>query len=117
MAVTIPVLPSLNLAETEAFYGMWLGFVPELYDEEKYLIVRRDGMEMHFWFADDRRLPENTSCYIRGGQIERLYEEYRRTNVPGLHPMSVRPWGMKEFYIHDPHGNLLRFGMSDDEAS
>jgi hypothetical protein len=24
--------------------------------------------------------------------------------------MEVRPWNMEEFYIHDPHGNLLRFG-------
>jgi len=25
----------------------------------------------------------------------------------------VRPWNMKEFYIHDPHGNLLKFGCGE----
>jgi len=24
---------------------------------------------------------------------------------------------MKEFYIHDPHGNLLRFGCRPEEAA
>ncbi len=29
-----------------------------------------------------------------------------------LSEFSVQPWNMKEFYIHDPHGNLLRFGCA-----
>jgi hypothetical protein len=28
----------------------------------------------------------------------------------------VRPWNMKEFHIHDPHGNLLRFGCAPEEV-
>jgi hypothetical protein len=81
----IPVLASLDIAETRDFY---VG-------------------------TADRQFPENTSCYIRGGQVPVLYEEFRQRGVPRLSPFEVRPWNMKEFYIHDPHGNLLRFGCGE----
>jgi hypothetical protein len=36
--------------------------------------------------------------------------------VTNLSDFAVRPWNMKEFYIHDPHGNLLRFGCAPEEV-
>ena len=113
LAMTIPVLASLDIKETADFYRSRLGFQVE--DLGDYLIARRDRMEIHFWLADDRIHPENTSCYIRGGQIVALYAEYRARNVPKLSEFKVTQWNMKEFYIHDPHGNLLRFGAAPEE--
>ena len=113
-ARAIPVLASLNIAESHDFYAGALGF-SIIYEDGNYLIVRRDEMEIHFWLAGDRIHPENTSCYIRGGQIVALYEEYKTRGVPRLSSFELRPWNMKEFYIHDPHGNLLRFGCAPEE--
>jgi hypothetical protein len=110
----IPILASLDLDETAAFYEQQLGF--EVARLGNYLIVRRDEMEIHFWLTDRREYSENTSCYIRGGQVAALYEEYSTLGVPRLSDFAVRPWNMKEFYIHDPHGNLLRFGAAPEEA-
>ena len=72
-------------------------------------------MEIHFWLTDRREFAENTSCYIRGGQVASLYDEYRVKGVERLSDFAVRPWNMKEFYIRDPHGNLLRFGGAPEE--
>ncbi len=108
----IPVLASLDIAETRDFYVRQLGF-SVVYEQPHYLIVRRDDIELHFWKADHRQFPENTSCYIRGGQVAALYEEYSRNHVPRLSAFEVRPWNMKEFYVHDPHGNLLKFGCAE----
>ena len=44
-----------------------------------------------------------------------LYDEYRAKGVTTLSAFMVRPWNMKEFTIHDPHGNLLRFGGAPEE--
>lgn len=107
-AQAIPILASLNIAETVTFYRDWLGFTGEVIGD--YAILRRDRMEIHFWLATDAIHPENSSCYIRGGQIAALHQEFAARGVPKLSPFLVRPWNMKEFYIHDPHGNLLRFG-------
>jgi hypothetical protein len=111
----IPILASLNIEETRAFYVDQLGFAAP-YQESNYLIVKRNEMELHFWLAGDRIHPENTSCYIRGGEVGALYAEFKSRGVKGLSDFSVRPWDMKEFYIHDPHGNLLRFGCIPVEA-
>ncbi len=116
-ARSIPVLPSLDIRETQDFYVGPLGFRETVYEAHNYLIVRRDEMEIHFWLTTDRALPENTSCYIRGGQVPALYAEYKTRGVERLSEFAVRPWTMKEFHIIDPHGNLLRFGCIPDEAS
>ncbi|WP_417795353.1 hypothetical protein [Terasakiella pusilla] len=73
-------------------------------------------MELHFWLSDDKGLPPVSSCYIRGGQIAALHDEYASKDVPNLSRFEERPWGMKEFYVHDLDGNLLRFGMIPEEA-
>jgi hypothetical protein len=109
----IPILASLDLDQTAAFYEQQLGF--EVARLGNYLIARRDEMEIHFWLTDRREFAENTSCYIRGGQVADLFEEYSSLGVERLSDFAVRPWNMKEFYIHDPHGNLLRFGAAPDE--
>ncbi|MEO1710509.1 MAG: VOC family protein [Pseudomonadota bacterium] len=115
LAQSIPVLASLDLDESDAFYTQKLGFSVG-WKDSTYLIVKRDEIELHFWLTDDRKFPENTSCYIRGGQIAELYEAFRSADIERLSDFTVRPWNMKEFYIHDPHGNLLRFGMAPEEA-
>lgn len=111
-ARAIPILASLDIAETATFYTGQLGFRVE-YQDSAYLIVKRDHMELHFWKADDRKLPENTACYIRGGQVGLLHAEFTRRGVPRVSPFEVRPWNMKEFHVHDPHGNLLKFGCGE----
>lgn len=112
----IPVLASLDIAETQEYYAEQLGFRDVVYRDDNYLIVRRQEMELHFWLASDRIHPENTSCYIRGGQVSALYSEFKARGVKKLSDYSVRPWNMKEFYIHDPHGNLLRFGSVPEDS-
>lgn len=111
-AHSIPILASLDISETRDFYVWHLGFSID-YADEGYLVLKRGEIEIHFWRTDDRRLAENTSCYIRGGQVPALFHEFTQHRVPGLSPFEVRPWNMKEFYIHDPHGNLLKFGCSE----
>lgn len=116
LARAIPVLASLDIGQSRLFYTARLGFTA-IHEDAGYLIVRREEMEIHFWRTEDRQFPENTSCYIRGGQVPALYREFRDRGVPRLSDFAVRPWNMKEFHLHDPHGNLLRFGCAPDEAA
>ncbi len=112
----IPILPSPDMAATRGFYRDRLGFSVVSPVSDDHLIVRRDQMEIHFWFCEDTELPKVSSCYIRGGQVAALHAEYSERGVERLSAFTVRPWDMKEFYIHDPHGNLLRFGCDPDEG-
>ena len=106
----MPVLPSLDIDETLAFYRDSLVFSRIVHQTPDYLILRRDNMELHFWRTDNRDLCEASSVYLRGGGIGALHQEFTARGVARLSEMLVRAWNMEEFYIHDPHGNLLRFG-------
>ena len=112
----LPMLPSLSIAESRDFYRDSLGFDEIVYEDGDYLIIRRSfvgqRMEIHFWRTDDRTLCEASGVYIRGGGIDVLYDEFRQRDLPKLSPLSVRPWGMEEFYVWDPHGNILKFGRN-----
>lgn len=105
---TVPVLPSLDLAVSEAFYVGQLGFQVRLYMPGTYLIVERDGCEIHFWPCDDASIPRNTSCYVRA-DTDALHADFAQRGL-ALTPPQDREWGMRELYVIDPHGNLLKFG-------
>jgi len=104
---TVPVLASLNLAETLRFYTEHLGFAP-LLEMDNYLILQRDGCELHFWPCNEPHIAENTSCYLRA-DTESLHADFTARGLQ-VAPPIVQPWGMKEMYVIDPHGNLLKFG-------
>ncbi|HDZ54887.1 MAG TPA: VOC family protein [Pseudomonas xinjiangensis] len=105
---TVPVLASLAIADTLAFYTNRLGFKICL-QQDDYAIVSRDGAEIHFWLCSERHIAENTSCYLRVTDTQALYEEFQAKGLY-VEPPAVREWGMKELYVHDAHGNLLKFG-------
>lgn len=105
-----PLFPSRDITASVRFYSA-LGFRALLQTDE-YGIVERDGVEIHFWPCDDRHIAENTSAYFRVNDVDGLHAELSRV------PDSVRltepadtMWGMREFYVWDVDGNLLRFGQ------
>ena len=106
----LPVLPSLNLSETKSFYQKKLGLTELVHEDDTYLILRGHGIELHFWLTDIREYCENSSIYVRGGHIDHLFAMFSSHQVERLSNFVVRPWNMKEFYVHDPHGTLLKFG-------
>ncbi|MBX9458371.1 MAG: VOC family protein [Rhizobium sp.] len=112
----LPILPSLSIAETRDFYRDRLGFDEIVHEDKEYLIIRRlfvgRRMELHFWRTDDRKICEVSAVYIRGGGIDALHAELTERGAEKLSPMTARPWGMEEFYVWDPHGNLLKFGRN-----
>jgi catechol 2,3-dioxygenase-like lactoylglutathione lyase family enzyme len=105
---TVPVLATLDLTASQRFYIDKLGFVQRLLADD-YLIVEREGAELHFWLCDDPYIARNTSCYVRVTDTDTLHAEFMQRGLP-LEPPQVREWGMKELYVIDPHGNLLKFG-------
>jgi catechol 2,3-dioxygenase-like lactoylglutathione lyase family enzyme len=107
----VPQLPSTNLERTSQFYRQKLGY-REVGRYPGLLLLKWAEQELHFWLTTNDTLGSTCSCYLRVRGIEELHESYAA--VPGLvqagHALAVRAWGMKEFYVLDPDGNLLKFG-------
>ncbi|HJZ80319.1 MAG TPA: VOC family protein, partial [Pyrinomonadaceae bacterium] len=56
-----------------------------------------------------------SSCYWRVVDADTLYQEFASLGLPsaGLPCLTTpfdEPWGMREFQLKDPAGNLIRVG-------
>ena len=115
-AKTIPILPSKDFDETSRFYAA-LGFVESGRWPGEYLtLLREAGIELHFWSnskLDPRK--NDVACYVRfdtEAEARALFAAWESRLPPAgrLHPPQATDYGLVEFALIDPHGNLLRIG-------
>lgn len=109
-----PKLPMRDKAITRNFYVNQLKFKDiGSQDFKDYLMVERDGVEIHFFEFKGLDPKENYGqVYIRTNAIAQLYQEMLVTGH--IHPdggLQIKPWGQKEFAMLDPDSNLLTFGQ------
>jgi len=115
--IAIPILPSRSLSDTLVFYRR-LGFDGEVHGHGDYAIVTRGRVELHFFTHRELRPAESSAmCYIRVSDAESIYRvfasaELPRRGIPRQDALEDKPWGMREFAIVDPDGNLLRIGQT-----
>ncbi len=115
--IAIPVLPSRSLKDTLAFYSR-LGFDGRIHGSGDYAIIRRGAVELHFFTHRELRPAESSAmCYIRVSDAEGIYSAFAsaklpRKGIPRQDALEDKPWGMREFAIVDPDGNLLRIGQT-----
>ena len=91
------------------------GAPPEVWD---YLIIGRGAIELHF-YGDPGVDPLTTSasCYLRVTDADALHDEWQRAGVrrdettgSRLEPPMDTDYGMREFALVDPSGNLVSAG-------
>jgi catechol 2,3-dioxygenase-like lactoylglutathione lyase family enzyme len=109
-----PILPAHEMSRTRAFYES-LGFTAG-YHHDRYEILRRGNLVVHLE-SDDELVParNRTSCYWRVADADALHREFASLGLPpegapSLTAPSDEPWGMREFTMKDPAGNLIRVG-------
>jgi catechol 2,3-dioxygenase-like lactoylglutathione lyase family enzyme len=116
---SVPILPSRDLRETLAFYER-LGFEnrgapPEVWD---YLIISRGGLALHFFLHPKvDPLTTDAMCYCYVDDADALHAEWNAVGVPAdptngsrLMAPGDTEYGMREFALVDPSGNLIRVG-------
>ncbi len=114
LASICPKLPMRNKQVTIEFYVDLLGF-SIIGDYDDYLLVKKEGIEIHFFAFKELNPPENYGqVYIRTSNISDVYLDLQKRNVP-IHPngsLETKSWGQMEFSLLDPDNNLLTFGES-----
>ena len=116
--IAIPILSARDLVETRAFYEA-LGFHTTGWWPEfgGYASLVRGDLTMHFFAYEDLLPSENyAQCYWRVKDVNALHAEYATlglpsSGIPRLDLVENKPWGMREFAIVDPNGNLVRVGQ------
>lgn len=115
--LSIPTLPCRSVSAAVAFYHR-LGFGGGAHAfNSDYAILRRGSVELHF-FAYKALVPAHSTagCYIRVLDVDDIYRAFSavqlpRTGIPRMDLLEDKPWGLREFAIVDPDGNLLRIGQ------
>ncbi|HEY0416859.1 MAG TPA: VOC family protein [Gaiellaceae bacterium] len=115
----VPIMPSRDLHATLAFYTRLgfesIGAPPEQWG---YVILRRGGVQLHFYADPDvDPLTTDHSCYVYVEDADALHAEWDRIGVATdratgsrLQAPSSTDYGLREFALVDPSGNLLRVG-------
>ncbi len=114
--IAIPILPSRSLSDTLAFFQR-LGFEGGIHSHGDYAILRRGLVELHF-FTQRELVPAESSamCYLRVSDVAGVHRAFARAGlprngIPRMDALEDKPWGMREFAIVDPDGNLFRIGQ------
>lgn len=115
--LAIPILPSRSIPATVAFYRQ-LGFEGDAHAfDSGYAIMQRGAVEIHF-FTHKELVPAESSagCYLRVLDVESIYRAFAacslpKQGIPRMDTLEDKPWGLREFAVVDPDGNLLRIGQ------
>ena len=73
---------------------------------------------MHFFRFPELSPGQNyAQCYWRVEDVDALYRQAQAAGMPDsgtprLDAVEDKPWGMREFAIIDPNGNLVRVGQA-----
>jgi catechol 2,3-dioxygenase-like lactoylglutathione lyase family enzyme len=114
----VPILPSRDLGETLAFYER-LGFESRgaPWEEWGYLIIGRGDIHLHFFgMPEIDPLTTIAGCYLYVEDADAICAEWRPHVVPDpatgsrLQEPADTDYGMREFALVDPSGNLVRVG-------
>jgi catechol 2,3-dioxygenase-like lactoylglutathione lyase family enzyme len=115
--LAIPVLPAQSLDATLAFYAR-LGFAVGYRQDQPspYAIIGRGPVELHFFGHPTLRPAESyAGCYLRVTDVDKVHRDWGALGLPAegiprLTAVRDEPWGMREFALVDPNGNLIRVG-------
>jgi len=115
--LAIPILPCRSVAATTEFYRR-LGFEGGAHEFDRdYAILRRGQVELHFFTHRDLVPAESfAGCYIRVRDVQSIFESCSAGGLPAagrprIDRLEDKPWGLREFAIVGPDGNLLRIGQ------
>lgn len=114
-----PIFATADVTASRRFYEM-AGFVVDAYDDG-YAFVSRDGAEVLHLAVSDVVDPmrNDAALYINNPAADGWHAAWGEAGLP-VGALTDRPWGMREFEVADPSGNVLRIGRNlppPDEAS
>lgn len=109
----IPILPVHDMETAVAFWSRLPSLTVDQYEGSGYAFVLHGGAEVaHLALFSDLDVTRNRAgCYIHLPDIDERYAECVDAGLP-VAEIRDEPWGMREFRLTDPSGNVLRIGWA-----
>lgn len=108
-----PFLGTDDLPAALAFYQDMLGFdlAWEWGNPREVAAVCRDQVEITLTCRSDARPSGTSQLYLHIDAIDAYYTKLQQAGAAIEVSIGDRPYGMRDFSIADPDGNLLTFGQ------
>ena len=109
----MPEMPVRNLSASVEFYTNVLGFKLEHLHGNEYAVMRRESARVGLLRAmPDTTQPGQGRFYAFVSGIDEFFALVQRSNAVSRIKESLenRPYGLKDFMMHDLDGNRLAFG-------
>lgn len=104
-----PELPAANMDTALAYYEKKLGFEVALrLPGNEYAIVERDHVAIHL-FVDGSSKAAPVGVHIFTSDLDQLFRDLRTSGATISQAIERKPWGNREFRVHDEFGNELKF--------
>lgn len=108
-----PGLKVHDLNAAKRYYVEVLGFTAG-YSNEGYATLERDSVPGHLELDTSGNGAGRGFCYMRIENVDLLYQEFVANGAHVDRPIEDSPYGMRDFNIADPDGNVLGFGAPLD---
>lgn len=108
IAQPTPELPVPDLAQAQAWYRDRLGFSIAWTDDAGRIgAVSHGDCALFFRETDARSAP--ATFWVFTDDVDAAEAELRARDVEIAEPLRDTPWGMRQFSVRDPYGNLFHF--------
>ena len=109
----VPVLTVNDLQKAIAFYSSKLGFEVgwQWGDPPSYASVCRDHVEINL-SLEPLGSHRFSKTYLVVEHVELIYQLWVAKGVEPVEPIGNREYGMRDFAIKDPFGNIICVGES-----
>jgi len=115
-----PVLRSTNYPRSRAYYCDTLGFVvkEEGGDPAEFGILDQGSAIIFIdaWHGGPTPRDQGWDVYFHVSDVHALYKTYRQKEAIILTEVQETEYGMLEFEIRDPDGNILCFGQKANQT-
>ena len=107
-----PILSVLDLSAALEFYERVLGFRRAwTWGEPAYLAsVCRDQVELNLGVRGKVGPPDTSQAYLRVSGVDRYFAQLSKAGAEIREAIADRPYGLRDFSVRDPSGNVLDFG-------
>ncbi len=107
-----PYLPCRDVDASIDFFGRALGFEVR-YKEgapTNFAIIFKDDVSLTLTLDRDGGMAGKASTYITVAGVDAFFERCKAAGANLDSDLAVRPYGMKDFIVHDPDENHILVG-------
>jgi catechol 2,3-dioxygenase-like lactoylglutathione lyase family enzyme len=64
--------------------------------------------------SQDPTAPEQSRLTVAVDDVDAVYAEAQRRGYEIVHPLTQEPWGVRRFFVRDPHGIVVNIAGHPD---